>query len=309
MVVYGDMKKFLDSLKAFSIPDFSTIKPSELRAIMDNARYPRDVEDVGDVRAEVFNHHGVEIPMRLYVPEPPGNGLIVYLHGGGFVFGSLDMADALCRRIANASGHRVLSVDYRLAPENKFPAALEDSYEAVKWAYRNAGRIGIDADRICIAGDSAGGNLAIASALKLKDSGEKLPRLIAAFYPSVGNDSVSASQREYAEDYFLRVRDMRYFGTAYMRSPDDVLNPYFSPIAHPNLSGLPETIIVVAENDPLRDQGETFAWKLDNAGVPVTCIRANGMIHGFENFFSLSRAAANVVTMVWSLAGSILRKA
>ncbi|MDS0256854.1 alpha/beta hydrolase [Thermoplasmatales archaeon AK] len=300
------MKGFLEAMKSMSVPDFQDIEPEQLRKMMEEARYPKEVEDVKETVDMTVHHHGVDIPVRLYVPERPGHGLIIYLHGGGFVFGSIRTVDALCRKIANLSGQKVISVEYRLAPEHKFPAAVDDAYESVLWAFENSRKLGVDSASICVAGDSAGGNLAVVSALRLKDNSQRLPKLVVMFYPTVGPDSVSESHREYGEDFFLRAKDMQFFGRAYLNSPEDALNPYFAPILHPNLSGLPETIIVTAENDPLRDQAETFAWKLDSMNVPVTCVRANGMIHGFENFFSLSRAAGNVVTMIWKLVGHIL---
>jgi acetyl esterase len=304
MVVDPAVKKIIEMINSMGMPDFEKMDIKDIRKMMDENPLPKKIEEVHSVKDMSFNHHGFEIPLRLYVPENAGKGLIIYLHGGGFVFGNIESYDPLCRKIANSSKCRVLSVEYRLAPEHKFPAAVEDAYESYLWARKNAESMEIDPEKIAIAGDSAGGNLTAASCLMIKDKNIPPPKLQVLFYPALGPDFFTESLREYGEGYFLTSSQMDFFGKAYLKTQSDSLNPYFSPILHQNHNGLPEAIIITAEHDPLRDQGEMYLSTLYNSGVQATGIRAKGMIHGFESFFSVVPAAEDIVAMVWNLAGN-----
>jgi acetyl esterase len=301
-----DITKLLKMMESAQMPDITKIDINEFRKMVEQSPLPKRREGVKEVRDMEFDHHGIVIPLRLYIPENAGTGMIVYFHGGGFVYGSRDSHDDICRVAANRSRSMILSVDYRLAPENKFPAALDDALESFLWVHRNAKKFGIDPDNIAVAGDSAGGNLSAALCLKAKDKKLKLPRLQVLIYPSCGRSGSTRSMAEYSENFFLTESQMAYFGKAYIRKPSDVMNPYFSIITHPDLSGLPEAIVVTAEYDPLRDEGETYLARLEKAGVMATGIRAKGMIHGFASFFPVVPAAENILTMIWSLAGGIL---
>ena len=301
MVVDPDVKKLLEMMNSLGIPDFEKMDVKDIRKMMDENPLPKKIEEVSSVKDMSFNHHGFEIPMRLHVPKNAGRGLILYLHGGGFVFGNITSYDPVCRKIANSSGCRVLSVEYRLAPEHKFPAAVEDAYEAYLWVRKNADLLEIDPEKIAIAGDSAGGNLTAAACLMVKDKNVPPPKLQVMFYPTLGPDFFTESLREYGDGFFLTSKQIGFFGNAYLKTQSDVLNPYFSPVLHQNHTGLPEAIIVTAEYDPLRDQGEMYLSTLYNSGVQATGIRAKGMIHGFVSFFSMVPAAENLVTMVWNL--------
>ena len=257
MPVDPDIAKLLKMMESFPRPDLAKIDIRDFRKMMEQSPLPKKLEAVKSVEDMKFVHHGFSIPLRLYTPENAGNSIIVYFHGGGFVFGNIESHDGICRLAANRSRCKVLSVDYRLAPEYKFPAALDDALEALKWVQANSNNLDIDPDRIAVAGDSAGGNLSAGVCLKARDMKLKLPRLQVLIYPSAGRSGASHSMSEYGQNFYLTESDMKYFGQAYLKEPSDLLSPYFSIITHPDLSGLPEAVVVTAEYDPLRDEGET----------------------------------------------------
>ena len=306
MPVDPDIAKLLKMMESFPRPDLAKIDIKEFRKMMEQSPLPKKLEAVKSVEDMKFEHHGFSIPLRLYTPENAGNSIIVYFHGGGFVFGNIESHDGICRLAANRSRCKVLSVDYRLAPEYKFPAALDDALEALKWVQANSNNLDIYPDRIAVAGDSAGGNLSAGVCLKAKDMKLKLPRLQVLIYPSAGRSGASHSMSEYGQNFYLTESDMKYFGQAYLKEPSDLLSPYFSIITHPDLSGLPEAVVVTAEYDPLRDEGETYLAMMEKSGVRATGIRAKGMIHGFASFFPIVPAAENILTMIWSLSGNLL---
>lgn len=303
-----DVAKILKMMENLQMPDIEQTDIKELRRMIEQSPLPKKSESVKEVRDMDFDHHGISIPMRLYVPENAGTGLILYFHGGGFVYGSRDTHDDICRMAANRSRSRVLSVEYRLAPENKFPAALDDALESFLWVQENAKRLGIDPSNVAVAGDSAGGNIAAALCLRAKDEGLPLPRMQVLIYPSCGRSGSTASMSEYSENFFLTESQMTYFGRAYLNNTADLINPYFSIILHPDLSGLPEAIVVTAEYDPLRDEGEAYLARLWKAGVRSTGIRAKGMIHGFANFFPVIPASEDILIMIWTLVGTKLNE-
>lgn len=304
MVVDPGAKKLLELLK---LPDFSEMSIEDLRNMMNQNPLIQKNEPIKSVRDLSFEHHGIKISCRLYEPDSNFDGLIIYLHGGGFVFGNIEGFDNICRKAANISGCKVLSVDYRLAPEHKFPAALDDAYESYIWSRNNFKLLGIDPNNIAIAGDSAGGNLTTAVCLRARDNKVTVPKLQVMFYPVLGPDFFSEAVREYGDGYFLTKRQMNWFNKMYLSSEQDLLNIYMSPILAENLKNLPEAIIITSEHDPLRDQGEMYVSRLYDAGVPVTAIRAKGMIHGFINFAAVIPAAGSIASMIWFLTGQKLR--
>lgn len=307
MTIDPSVMKILELIKATGMPDFEKMDIKDVRKMMDELFTQKNVEEVLSVKDLSFVHHGIAIPMRLYVPKNAGKGLIIYLHGGAWVLGNIKSYDSVCRKAANASGTKVLCVEYRLAPEYKFPAAVEDAYESYLWARNNASSLEIDPEKIAIAGDSAGGNLATAVCLMAKDRNIPMPKLQVLFYPALGPDFFTESLREYGEGYFLEMKQMGFILNAYLRTWQDILNPYFSPILYRDHSGLPEAIIVTAEYDPLRDQGEMYLSTLYRAGVQATGIRARGMIHGFLNFYTIVPAAENITVMAFSLCGQKIK--
>jgi acetyl esterase len=236
------------------------------------------------------------IPVRVYRPShDEGLPLLVYLHGGGWTICSIETHDATCRQLANGAGCVVVSVEYRLAPEHRFPAAPEDCYAALEWTARNAGSLGGDAERLAVGGDSAGGNLSAAVSLMARD--RRGPRLCHQLlvYPVTDHAFDTDSYRENAEGPLLTRDTMRAFWSHYLGSEQDGRHPYASPLRAADLAGLPPAHVITAEYDPLRDEGEAYAARLAAAGVPVVQRRYDGMIHGFFGFSELIDRARDAV--------------
>jgi acetyl esterase len=234
--------------------------------------------------ARVANLSIDSLPIRVYWPSAEAPlPVLVYFHGGGFVLGDLEMVDVSCRSMANAAQCIVVSVAYRLAPEHKFPAPVEDAYLTIKHVVRHAKELGADPNRIAVGGDSAGGNLAAAAALKIRNEGGPGLAFQLLVYPVTDYDDNRPSLREYSEGYFLTAAAMKWFWGHYLRSPRDGYNPYASPLKAASFQGLPPAMVITAECDPIRDQGEAYAEKLRAADVPVTVKRYEGAIHGFLN--------------------------
>jgi acetyl esterase len=226
---------------------------------------------------------GGDVPIRVYAKEQGGlRSALVYFHGGGFVLGNLDTHDAVCRALANESGAVVISVDYRLSPESKFPAALDDSQAAVRWVAANAERLGVDARKIGVGGDSAGGNLATVVAMRCRDAGGPALAFQVLIYPVTDSSSYdTGSHRESGDGYFLTTAAMDWFIGHYLSTADQKRLPEVSPLLATDLSRLPPALVITAEFDPLRDEGEAYAQRLRQTGVPVTLTQYPGMIHGF----------------------------
>ncbi|NER33758.1 MAG: alpha/beta hydrolase [Oscillatoria sp. SIO1A7] len=224
------------------------------------------------------------IPIRIYRPEGTGPfPILVYFHGGGWVVGSLETVDFICRNLANGADCIVVSVAYRLAPEHKFPAAAEDAYAATKWAAENAAAIGGSDGKIALAGDSAGGNLAAVVALMARDKGEPSLRYQVLFYPVTHYGFDTQSYEQCAEGYLLSREDMIWFWNCYLASPENGDRPYASPLLAKDLSNLPPALIITAEYDVLRDEGEMYGDRLIVAGVSAKTTRYRGTVHGFLN--------------------------
>lgn len=243
------------------------------------------VPNIGEVRdLEIPAPHG-SIPARLYRPlgsaasdRLPG---LLYFHGGGWVVGDINTHDTLCRALANQARCAVVSVDYRLAPEHKFPAAFDDSLIATRYAAQSSASLGIDATRLAVGGDSAGGNLAAAVALALRDAGGPVLKLQLLIYPVTDMSMGSASHRELGKDYLLTTRLMEYFSDCYLRDKGDAADWRASVLRAQNVGGLPPAWVATAEFDPLRDEGKAYADRLREAGVPTTYVNYPGMLHGF----------------------------
>ena len=222
------------------------------------------------------------VPVRLYRPQADSRlPILVYLHGGGWMMGSIATHDALCRNLCARSGMVVASVEYRLAPEHKFPAGLEDCYAAVQWLAEQAESLGLDRERLAVGGDSAGGNLAAAVTLLARQRGGPAIGFQLLIYPVLDFDFDTPSYRENASGFHLTRDDMIWSWRQYLARELDGYTPLASPLRADDLSGLPPAMILTAEYDPLRDEGEAYADRLAQNGVPVTCRRHAGMIHGF----------------------------
>ena len=242
---------------------------------------PEPVDHVVDLS---IDGPGGDLGLRLYRPrctEPPP--LLVYLHGGGWVIGDLDIQDGLCRALANRTGCALLSVDYRLAPEHPFPAAVEDSWAALEWAAASGPQLGVDPTRLGIAGDSAGGNLAAVAALRARDRGSPRLSVGALLCPVTDCRSDDRSMTELAEGYFLTRDRMAWYWDQYAPEGVDRTSPEVSPLRADH-SGLAPTVVVTAGLDPLRDQGVDFAGACSAAGVDTVLLHQAGTIHGFLGF-------------------------
>lgn len=223
-----------------------------------------------------------EIPIRIYTPDASGPlPIVVYFHGGGWVMGTLEMLEAACTRLCNRASAVVVSVDYRLAPEHKFPGPVTDCYAATEWVAENAHLIGGDATRIAVAGDSAGGNLAAVVALMARERGTPQVAFQLLVYPVTDFDYTRPSYQENGQNYFLTTDMMRHFAGIYLNDEQDTLDWRAAPLRVEDASGLPPAFVITAEFDPLRDEGEAYAQRLKAAGSAVTVKRYAGQIHGF----------------------------
>lgn len=243
---------------------------------------------------KVFNGDH-EVPLRIYLPDEntlkeEGMGgntapVLLFFHGGGWVTESIDNYERICARMAKDTGQIVVSVEYRLAPENKFPDGLLDCYAAAKAIFTNQSILNVSPDKITVIGDSAGGNLTAALSLLARDKGEFMPERQILIYPAVSNDysenSPFDSIRENGTDYLLTAGKMRDYMSLYMNGPEDLNNPYFAPITAKDLTRQPKTLILTAEYDPLRDEGEEYGRRLLEAGNEVYSYRIKDALHGF----------------------------
>jgi acetyl esterase len=254
------------------------------------------VEALPRVESRTLPGPAGEIPVRIYAAsEARGLPALVYFHGGGFVIGDLDTHDGTCRSLAKAIGCIVVSVDYRLAPEHKFPAGPEDCYAATRWVVEKGAEIGVDGTRVAIGGDSAGGNLAVVVALMARDRGGPALRHQLLVYPVANHDFSTPSYEENKQGYLLSREMMRWFWNHYLADAKDGAQPYASPLRAASLKGLPPAHVITAEFDPLRDEGEALAARLARDGVPTTHTRYDGMIHGFFSMTAQVDAAKRAV--------------
>lgn len=291
------VQTLLEKLDASGIPPFHTLSVVKARQAMLDL-FGRKQNPLPVHRVEDRDIPGIAgtIPIRIYTPEGEGPfPVLVYFHGGGWVLGSMATHDPICRELTRAVGCVVVSVDYRLAPEHPFPVPLEDCYAAVCWVARHAANINGDAQRIAVGGDSAGGNLAAAVALTARDRGTPSLAYQLLIYPVTDYAFDTGSYQENGQGYFLTKDMMVWFWQHYLRHEDDGLNPQAAPLRAQHLYGLPSTLVLTAEFDPLRDEGEAYAERLQAAGVPVVYRCYQGMIHGFLGLTSMLDTAAQVM--------------
>jgi acetyl esterase/lipase len=276
-------KQLMEQLAAAGMPPLDEMSVEGARqAILAMAQMGGDPPALAEVVNRTIPGPAGEIPLRIYTPAGrPPFPVLVYFHGGGWVIGNLDSHDGTCRELARGAGCMVVSVDYRLAPENKFPAAPEDAYAATKWVAEHAASIGTDAGRVAIGGDSAGGNLTATVALMARDRGGPALLFQLLVYPVTDAACDTPSYAENADGYFLTRKAMQWFWGHYLERPSDGENAYASPLRAASLAGLPPGLVITAEFDPLRDEGEAYAARLEASGVHCRLKRYDGMIHGF----------------------------
>lgn len=268
--------------KGAGLAPLQTLSVAEARARYESRGRPAAAEVAG-VSERVIAGPGGDLRLRVYAPFGPGpHPLLVFFHGSGFVLCSLDTHDGMCRNLCAGAGCVVLSVDYRLAPEAQFPAATEDCLFATRWAAAHAAEFGADTGRIVIGGDSAGGNLAAVTALRLRDEGGPALRGQLLIYPITDYPvPATASMLGNAEGYGLTREAVTWFWSHYLGPSGDGAHPYAAPLRASDLGRLPPALIVTAEFDPLRDEGEAYGARLEAAGVPARVMRWLGMNHGF----------------------------
>jgi acetyl esterase/lipase len=240
---------------------------------------------------------GATVGARLYAPahREGGTGLLVHFHGGGHTVGDLDTCEHTCRLLAHHAGVGVLSVDYRLGPEHRFPAAADDAFAAFLWATENAERLGADPDRIAVGGDSAGGNLGAVVCLDAAAAGGPAPAFQFLIYPVCDYSVKHESIRLFSEGFLLTEREMDWFRDNYLADEAARSDPRVSPLLAADLSGLPPAYVATAGFDPLRDEGEAYAARLAEAGVPVALQRHDSLVHGYVNLTGISRVARDAV--------------
>ncbi|MFI9411303.1 alpha/beta hydrolase [Nocardia gamkensis] len=303
--LHPDVEAMLAALESF--PDVTKHEAAELREIIVSRRAPLTrLPRMQRAEDRLIEGPGGDLAVRVYVPEGQPKAslpVVVFAHGGGFVFCDLDSHDEFCRSMAAAVGVVVVSVDYRRAPESPGPAAMEDVYAAVVWATDNAAEFGGDPERIAVAGDSAGGNLAATVSLAARDRGG--PRIAAQImlYPVIDDDLTTESYQRYGEGYYNTTSAMRWYWQQY--APNGTDSPYLVPSKAESLAGLPPAVVATAELDPPCSAGEDYARQLAAAGVPVTAHRFDGLFHGFLTFPSLSLTAP-ARELVWKLMRDVL---
>ena len=280
MAINKAMRKVLKALSYTDLELETSRKLANLKALDPLKLFYKKID------YKIYNRN-FEIPVRLYSPEdiPEPDAALLFLHGGGWITESVDTYDRICASLANATGQYVVSVEYRLAPEFRFPTALEDCYAVAEALYTNSAIINIDPDNITLIGDSAGGNLAAALSLLARDRGSFLPKQQILIYPALYNDyterSPFPSVQENGRDFLLTSAKLCRYLELYQSKEADLQSPYFAPLLMEDLSGQPRTLIITAEYDPLRDEGEEYGRRINAAGGEASVYRIKDALHGF----------------------------
>ncbi len=279
MPLDADIQAVLNLFESLEVPDFSTLTVEQARDFQ-IAPPPETPTPVGDVVDRTIPGSEADIPVRIYRAGDGQTGVVLYFHGGGWVIGGLESHDETSRHLCSGSGHTVVSVDYRLAPETPYPGAVIDCFDATAWVAENAAELDVDASRLAVAGDSAGGNLAAAVAQMARDKRGPQIAFQLLIYPVTDANFDTPSYRENAEGYFLTRKSMQWFWNHYAPETARRSEPYAAPLLG-DLSGLPPALVQTAEYDPLRDEGEAYAAALETAGSAVRVTRYDGLIHGY----------------------------
>ncbi|MFC7364246.1 MULTISPECIES: alpha/beta hydrolase [Bhargavaea] len=283
----------IELMKQAGGPPVHTLTPEQARQVMDGMNAVEQVEEVGSVEDRKIPGPECEIPIRIYKPQnaaASGVPVLVYYHGGGWVVGSVESYDPVCRKLVNRAECIVVSVDYRLAPEHKFPAAVIDCQAAFEWVKKNAAQIGGDPNRVAVGGDSAGGNLAAVVAANLKDSEELKVAHQLLVYPTTGTGGKSESYQKYGTTCpIIPTEVISYFWNHYWRDASDEKHPDFSVYSREDVSGAAPATIIAAQYDPSLDDSKLYAQKLIAAGIDVDYREYPGMIHGFFTIDALDK--------------------
>lgn len=294
----------LEAMKKLGLKPIEAMNPAEARAQMEATAQSRKAEPLPVARVEERNIPSPAGPIRVRLYWPNASGVvpgIAYYHGGGHVIGSLDTHDLIARNLCAGAGALVASVDYRMGPEHRFPAAVEDCFAALQWLHADADSLGADPNRLGVHGDSAGANLAAVVALMARDAGGPRLRLQSLVYPVADYTLSSPSYRKFAEGYGLLTRAaMVWFQGHYLRGPEDAQDWRASPIKAASLAGVAPAIVVTAECDVLHDEGQSYAEALRRAGVAVEYREFPGMIHGFLGMVPIIDDAMNAQRAVWA---------
>ena len=294
-------------------PAYNTLSPKDARQLFRETR-PASTPtppEIGAVRNLVAQGPGGPIPLRVYRPAGVAASValpgLLYFHGGGWVIGDLDTHDVLCRQLTAEAGVTVVNVDYRLAPEHKFPAAADDAWAATRWTVAHASEFGVDAGRLAVGGDSAGGNLAAVVALQARDAGAPIIKLQVLVYPVTDVAAESRSYQDFSEGYMLTRESMRWFTAHYLAAAGQANDWRVSPLRASSHAGLPPALVVTAGFDPLRDEGVAYAAKLQQAGVLVDYVCYGGMIHGFAGMGKLIETGNRAVSHIAATLRQTLR--
>lgn len=284
-MLHPKIKEFQDMLAKNPVKPQWESTPAEVRATASakwQPEYLGSADEVARIEYKYISGPTAELPLKIYTPEGVGPfPAVVFFHGGGWVAGNIEINGVQHQQIAHNARAVVIAVNYQKAPEHKFPIPFDDCYSTLEWVVASADALNINRDEIGVAGDSAGGNLAAAVALKARDlKGPKIAFQI-LIYPAVDYNFEYPSMIENAVGYSLTTQGMKWYWDQYMATTDDLANPYFRPMAAENLAKLPPTFTLTAELDPLRDEGEIFAQRLHDAGVKSVLKRYDSLIHGF----------------------------
>ena len=286
-MLHPQARALLDFIEASGVPATHTLTPAEARAFYRERRAATQPAppEVAEVRALRASGPRGDIPLRLYRPAGTAGAqalpALVYFHGGGWVIGDLDTHDALCRELANGAGCAVISVDYALGPEQRFPAAVDDALAATRWVHGQAAALGVDAHRLAVGGDSAGGNLAAVVAIAARDAGDLPLAFQLLIYPATDMRRGHASHASNGQGYLLTADTIAYFHDHYIDDARHDLDWRASPLLRPDLSGLPPALVLTAGHDPLRDEGLDYARALTAAGNRASYVCFERQIHGF----------------------------
>jgi acetyl esterase len=265
-------------------------------------------EPVFQVEDYLIDEYQETVPVRIYRPSAKKDlPVTLFFHGGWFIIGDLESHDSLARSLANASGSVVIAVDYRLAPEHPFPAAIDDAYHALVWVSKNGKSLGVNAGRIAVAGDSAGGNIAAVVARKAKENGLTQVRYQVLIYPVTDSSFSTKSWEEFADGPVITKAISQQAFFMYVAGAGNLQNPEIAPLSAENLKGLPPAMVIIGEYDPLKDEGLAYAEKLIKAGVDVKLIHYRGMPHGFVQSAALIDAGKDAITEIGSAIGKALQ--